>query len=476
MRLRHYGYSVCLSILAMLATAVVALPQGAPPGAVQDGTAVLLEVTGPIGPATSDYIKRGLDRAAEAAADVAILRLDTPGGLDTSMREIVETILAAPMPVIGFVAPSGARAASAGTYILYACHVAAMAPGTNLGAATPIQIGGRSPLPLPVGEDEPTDDTETGDGEDGDAPSGAGRPTLEDKAINDAVAYIRSLAQLRGRNEEWAARAVSEAASLPAADALDSNVIDLIADDVADLLAAIHGRTIDFGGEPRPLMTRGLTVRPMEPDWRTKLLATITNPNVAYILMLIGIYGLILEFYNPGSIAPGTIGTISLLLALYAFHVLPVDFVGAALLVLGLALIAAELFAPGLGVLGIGGMVSFVIGSVMLIETDAPGFSVSWQLIGPMAALGGAAILGTGLLLMRSRQRPAVTGQEEMLGSAGRVIEWSDGEGTIRVHGEVWRARAARPTEPGSAVRVVAIDGLILTVEPDTSRRRETQT
>ena len=480
----HRSLTIALRCVALIA-ALVACPMAAAQEGT-GGTAVLLEVTGPIGPATSDYVRRGLNSASGRGAALVILRIDTPGGLDTSMREIIEDILATPLPVVGFVAPSGARAASAGTYILYACHIAAMAPGTNLGAATPVQMGGGSPFDWPSEEegeepaagDSGSEEGETadagGDGAVDDAPSRSFRPTLDDKAINDAVAYIRSLAQLRGRNEEWAARAVSEAASLPARDARDRNVIDLIATDVDDLLAGIDGRTVEIDGEPRTLSTAGMTVTPIEPDWRTRFLSIITNPNVAYILMLIGLYGLILEFYSPGFVLPGVIGAISLLLALYSFHVLPIDYTGAALILLGLALIAAELFAPGLGALGIGGVAAFVIGSVMLIDTEAPGFAVSWQVIGPVAALGGAALLGTGYLFMQARRRPVVSGREEMVGSAGQVVEWAGTEGRIRVHGEIWRARAAPlPTAggvaPGHAVRVVAIDGLVLTVEPGMS-------
>lgn len=416
--------------------------------------AVLLDIDGPIGPATSDYVARGLAYAQEQNAELVILRMDTPGGLDTSMRAIISDILASPVPVASFVAPSGARAASAGTYILYASHVAAMAPGTNLGAATPVQLGGG-------GGGAPADGDEGGE-EDGDG----GRPTIEDKAINDAVAYIRGLAELRGRNAEWAEQAVREAASLPAHEALAKTVIDLMADDVATLLARIDGRTVEAAGGDVKLETAGLTVVERQPDWRTELLSIITNPNVAYILMLIGIYGIIFEFYSPGLVFPGVIGAISLLLALYALHVLPVNYTGLALILLGIALMVGEAFTPSIGAVGIGGVAAFVLGSVLLMDTDVPGYEVSWAVITPVALAAAASFLAIAMMAMRSRHRPVVSGPEEMIGSPGEVLDWSDGHGHVRVHGEAWRAHAAAALRPGQAVRVRRRDGLVLEVEP----------
>jgi membrane-bound serine protease (ClpP class) len=429
--------------------------------AATDRQAMLLDISGPIGPATSDYVSRGLAAAQEQDVRIVILRLDTPGGLDTSMRVIIEDILASPVPVVSYVAPSGARAASAGTYILYASHVAAMAPGTNLGAATPVQLGGGGG-PTGGGEDQ-----QTGGGEDGEEGAGGDRPTIEDKAINDAIAYIRSLAELRGRNAEWAARAVREAASLPAHEAVEMNVVDLMADDLDALLARIDGRTVSAAGRDVKLDTEGLTVVEREPDWRTELLSIITNPNVAYILMLIGIYGIIFEFYSPGLVFPGVIGAVSLLLALYAMHVLPVDYTGLALILLGIALMVGEAFSPGIGAVGIGGVVAFVLGSVLLMDTDVPGYEVSWALITPVALAAAASFLLIAMMAMRSRHRPIVSGPEEMVGSAGRVLDWHDGQGSVRAHGEVWRARAEAALRPGQAVRVRRRDGLVLEVEPD---------
>ncbi len=413
---------------------------------------VIIEIDGPIGPATADYVERSLKESQDRGVALAIIRLDTPGGLDLSMRSIVRAIMASPITVVAYVAPGGARAASAGTYILYASHVAAMAPGTNIGAATPVQIGGGAPkLPSPdEGEDEKKPE----------------HPTIADKSVSDAIAYIRSLAQTRGRNVDWAEKAVSEAASLSAEDALAENVIEIIAVDMADLMNQLDGRTVTLPAGPVTLATRGIALEQLAPDWRTQLLSVITNPNVAYILMLIGIYGLILEFYNPGILIAGITGSICLLLALYAFQLLPISYTGLALILLGTGLMVAEAFAPSFGALGLGGAAAFVLGSIMLIDTDAPGFGVSPILIGSIAAVSAGLFLFVIMMLMRARQRAVVTGPEEMIDSRAEVIDWQGRKGRVRAHGEIWRAEADQELPPGQAVRVTDIDGLTLTVLP----------
>ncbi len=466
-----------LTLFLVLAALGALLWLQAPAGRAQSPVVAVLTIKGPIGPAVADYVSRGIEKAVDQGATAVVLKMDTPGGLDTSMREIIKDILAAPVPVIGYVGPRGARAASAGTYILYATHVAAMAPATELGAATPVQVGGGFPFgrqPEPEEEQkkpaEKKDDADKEKSEDAEAPeeeepAKAPKPTIEDKVLQDAIAYIRSLAQLRDRNVEWAEKAVREAATLTSKDALEAGVIDLVATDVEDLLAQVDGREVEMDDGKVTLATANVAVVEIEKDWRSELLEIITNPTVAVILMTIGFYGIVLEFYT-GAVVSGVVGAICLLLGLYGLHVLPINYAGLGLIILGVLLLVAEAFLPSFGILGFGGVIAFVIGSVMLIDTDVPGFGVSPYFMGAVALLAGGAILLIATKMYRLRHKPVLTGSDEMVGSRGKVIDWSDDHGEVRVLGEVWQARAQGPLEPGRAVRVTAMDGMTLVVEP----------
>ncbi|TVQ45227.1 MAG: nodulation protein NfeD [Gammaproteobacteria bacterium] len=492
-------------LVALVGTILLLLGTGASAG----GGAIVIEVKGAIGPASRDFIRQGLERARTDGAEVLIIQLDTPGGLDSSMRDIIQDILQSPVPVATWVAPEGGRAASAGTYILYASHVAAMAPATTLGAATPVAIGG-----APGGEPErprerPADDAEDASSSDpangeagaedtsGDADANEGtepaagaaddtaEPRARDrlrqprgngtaqerKAVEDAVAYIRSLAEKRGRNADWAESAVRDAASLSSSEALEQNVIDLIAISVGDLLTQMDGRVVEVAGEDRTLATSGLAVTRIEPDWRTRLLAVITDPTVAYLLMLVGIYGLLLEGYNPGALVPGVVGGISLLLALFAFQILPVNYAGLALILLGVALIVAETFVPSFGILGIGGVAAFTAGSVILMDSDIPGFGISLPLIISIAGASGLVMLGIALLAARNRYSPVVSGSEEMVGAMGEALEDFEGRGPVWVHAERWTVVVDGAVRKGQTVRITAVEGLHLVGEPVETRR-----
>ncbi len=417
----------------------------------------------------SRYVERALADAAGRHSTVVILELDTPGGLDTSMRDIIKAILASPVPVVSYVAPSGARAASAGTYILYASHLAAMAPATNLGAATPISIGGEpsappasAPAPVPASPDGKKQKAPEEI-----SPGSAG----ERKAVNDAVAYIRSLAQLRGRNAEWGEAAVRGAASLSADDALKQNVIDIVAKDVPDLLQQLQGRKIKAADREIVLDTRDLAVRSVAPDWRTRLLLVLTHPTIAYGLLLVGIYGLLLEGYNPGAVLPGVVGALSLLLGLYGLQLLAVNYAGLALMALGIGLIITEFFMPAFGSLGVGGLAAFVVGSIILFDNDAPGLRVAMPLIVGIAVAGGLVIVVIGWLGARARGRPPSTGVETMIGAAVEAVGDCEDRCVVRYGGELWNARSSSPLRAGQQARIVKVVDLTLWVEPQQQQK-----
>jgi membrane-bound serine protease (ClpP class) len=446
MRLR--AAAVLLPILAAMAATLLAGPASAAK------RAVVLDVDGAIGPALADYIVRELSVAKPDDTGLVVLRMNTPGGLDTSMRRIISAILASPVPVATFVAPSGARAASAGTYIAYASAIAAMAPGTNIGAATPVQLGGGSLFgggsgaeQKQQGKNAPPEDTETR------------------KIINDAVAYIRSLATLNNRNADWAVDAVRSAVSVPATEALSLHVIDVVANDVPDLLRQIDGKTVIVNGKPQLLATAGLTVVEVPQDWRTELLGLVTSPDVAFILLLVGVYGIILEFFSPGAVAPGLVGTISLLVALYALAFIPINYAGAALVIVGIGLMIAEVHIGAFGALGVGGIAAFVIGALLMFPARASGFAPSGAVVIGAAIASAALILLALAALLRSRKRLVVTGGEALIGAEGEAVAWQDGDGRVRVRGEIWLAHSNTPLAAGSRVKIVGRDGLVLRVE-----------
>ena len=522
------GMRIHQILLLMLAFSVPLVASAAEEGEV--GAVWLVDLDGAVGPASSDLVIRTIGDAESAGAQALIVRMDTPGGLDKSMRDLVKAILGAGIPIVTFVAPSGARAASAGTYIAYASHIAAMAPATNIGSSTPVSIAPQSPQPSaptpfqppPERNEEnagasrstPSDEeagstaatgasgeesaksgestgsgegNETGNGNQDDRAEttkrgGDGKDTGDDsterspvplptdamtrKVVNDAVAYLQGLAELRGRNVEWAEKTVREGANLPANAALEQNVIDLVSPHITDLLKQLDGREVEIDGEAHILATADAELVTVETDWRHELLSIITDPSIAYGLLIIGVYLLMLEFYNPGILFPAVTGIICMLLGAYGLQMLPVNYAGLALIIVGIAMLILEVMTPTYGVLGVGGVIAFVIGSIILVDSDLPGYQLPIAIIaGFTVATGGAAFFIVGAAV-RARRSRVVTGLRGMVGGSGVVLDDFQGEGEVRAFGEIWRARSDAPLEKNAPVRIVAVDGLVLTVAP----------
>jgi membrane-bound serine protease (ClpP class) len=433
-----------------------------------DETVVVLEIKGGIGVATADYLATGIRHAEERNAELIIIDIDTPGGLAKPMRDMVQDILGSSVPVATYVSPAGARADSAGTYILLASHIAAMAPTTHLGAATPVSLNGEDVTPAePVGEpaEEPDGESE-GDGEARDTAPPAPGSAMERKVLNDAIAYIRGLAERHDRNAEWAEKAVTEAATLTAREALEQNVIEFIAEDHADLLEQLDGYEVSMDSQEVALATLDATIEKFEPNWRIKILSAIANPEIVLLLGIIGLYGLMYEGWNPGAIVPGVVGVICLLLAAYALQVLPVNYAGLALIIVGIALMVAEAFAPSFGALGLGGVAAFVFGAIMMFDSGVPGFGISVGFVIGLAVLAALAIIWLVGYALKLRKRGAVSGRGSIIGGTGTAMQDFTGDGKIWLEGEAWAAHSEEPIRKDQEVVVRAMRGLTLEVEP----------
>jgi membrane-bound serine protease (ClpP class) len=458
-RVRHWRqrYSSALFALFVL---------GSTPLAQADGTAILLDLEGAIGVTTAEFIIGGIEEAEDRGAELVIIRMDTPGGLVSPMRDIVKAILGSDVPVATYVSPGGARADSAGTYILLASHIAAMAPTTHLGAATPVALGGGWPGDKDGADDkDDSDDDEESDEKEEKNATDSGS-AMDKKVMNDAIAYIRSLAEAHGRNADWAEKAVTEAATLTATEALENNVIDLIVANQAELLQKINGREIKVNDRTVVLETESIEVETLEPSWRLKVLSTIASPEVALLLLMIGIYGLLFEGYNPGAVVPAVAGVICLLLAAYALQVLPVNYAGLALIIVGIVLIVAEALVPSFGALGIGGIVAFIFGAIMMFDSDIPGFGISVTFVVGLAVVSGLFLLWLVSYLVRLRRRGAVSGRASIIGGSATAMQSFTGEGKVWLEGEAWAAVSKVPVEKDQEVVVRSMDGLTLEVEP----------
>ncbi|MEO1247231.1 MAG: nodulation protein NfeD [Pseudomonadota bacterium] len=457
---RHAGLRVILAGFALLAAAA----------ASAENRVVNLEIKGGIGVATAEYVIKGIEYGNEQNADLIVLNTDTPGGLVSATRDIIQAILGSDVPVATYVTPAGARADSAGTYILLASHIAAMAPTTHIGAATPVSMTGDDLTPPPEdiepnipGYDDPEASEDAAPDEDPAAPAGS---AMERKVLNDAISYIRTLAERHGRNADWAERAVTEAATLTADEALEQNVIEYIAVNQDELFAAVNGNTVETNAGEVTIATANPTVEEFEPDWRLKLLMVLSQPEILLLLGLVGVYGLILEGWNPGALVPGTLGAICLLLALYGSQTIPINYAGVALILLGIGLMVAEAFAPSFGVLGLGGIAAFVFGAILTFDSAIPGFGISIAFVLGLAIAAALFIVWVVGYLLKLRNRGAVSGSESIVGGIGVAMQDFTEEGKIWLEGEAWQAHSTVPIGKDQEVIVTAMDGLVLEVRP----------
>jgi membrane-bound serine protease (ClpP class) len=395
----------------------------------------LITVDAAITPVVAEYINKSIDLASKANAEAVIIQLDTPGGLVDSMREIVKKMMSADVPVVVYVGPSGARAASAGVFITMAANIAAMAPTTHIGAAHPVTMEGKMDK------------------------------TMESKVVNDLAAMARSIAEKRGKNAKWAEEAVRKSVSITETEALKSKVIDYISPDIPTLLKDMNGRTVDLIVGKRTLRTEGAEIVEIKMGFRFKFLNTISNPNIAYILMILGFYGLYFELSNPGAVFPGVAGAICLILAFYALQTLPINYAGLMLILLGVGLFIAEAFITSHGVLGVGGTIAMAIGSVMLIESTSPYLRISWTVIAPVVALSALLFIITVSLAVRVHREKADTGKEGMIGLTGEARTDVHASGQVFVRGEYWTAWSDAPIQKGDRVKVEAVEGLKLKIK-----------
>lgn len=431
----RYGSGVLLALLLGFSTST-------PVRAGLNGEAVVATYEGIINPVAAEYLHDAIASAQETGAYVLIIKLDTPGGLDTSMRLIVKDITNAAIPVVVFVAPSGGRAASAGVFITMAAHVAAMSPGTNIGAAHPVAMGG-----------------------------GEMDTTMKEKVENDSAAYIKSIAEQRGRNVSWAEDAVRKSVSVTEQEALKLKIVDLVADDLPDLLTQLHGRRVALPGGPLTMATAGVEIRPFPMGLRLELLKALSDPNIAYLLMTIGTIGMLAELYNPGAILPGIVGAISLILAFYSLQSLPVNYAGVLLFMLGIVFFVLEATVTSYGLLAIGGVVAMTLGSLMLIKSEAEVFQISWTVIVPVIITTAAVSLFIVGMGVRALRRSPQTGTESMVGAVGVAKTALCPNGKLAIHGELWDAVSDTPVQPGGSAKVLRIEGLTLYVTPSFQKK-----